>query len=71
MPGSRLPTAAAGNDRLYLYSLKALGFVRLRRGNVDGATRVLDELARLDPQDQVGGSVVADMAERVRSADAA
>ncbi|MCB1889489.1 MAG: hypothetical protein KDH20_17910 [Rhodocyclaceae bacterium] len=45
--------------------------MRLRRGNVDGATRVLDELARLDPQDQVGGSVVADMAERVRSADAA
>jgi len=63
--------SARGNDRLYLYSLKALGFVRLRRGNVDGATRVLDELARLDPQDQVGGSVVADMAERVRMADAA
>jgi len=63
--------SATGNDRLYLYSLKALGFVRLRLGNVDGAVSVLDELKRLDPLDQVGGSVVAGMAERLQIADAA
>ncbi|WP_227818152.1 hypothetical protein [Nitrogeniibacter aestuarii] len=63
--------AAQGHNRLYLYSLKAMGFVRLRRGNLDGATSVLDELARLDPLDQVGGSVVADLAERLQMADAA
>ena len=63
--------SATGNDRLYLYSLKAMGFVRLRRENVDGAVSVLDELARLDPLDQVGGSVVAGMAERLQVADAA
>jgi len=63
--------AATGIDRLYLYSLKAMGFVRLRRENVDGAVSVLDQLARLDPLDQVGGSVVAGMAERLQLADAA
>lgn len=63
--------AASGVDRLYLYSLKAMGFVRLRRNNVDCAVSVLDELARLDPLDQVGGSVVAGMAERLQMADAA
>jgi len=63
--------AACGNDRLYLYSLKAMGFVRLRRENVEGAVWVLDALARLDPLDQVGGSVVAGMAERLQMADAA
>jgi len=63
--------SAQGNDRLYLYSLKAMGFVRLRQENVDGAVSVLAELARLDPFDQVGGSVVAGMAERILMADAA
>lgn len=62
---------ASGVARLYLYSLKAMGFVRLRRENVDGAVSVLDELARLDPLDQVGGSVVAGMAGRLQVADAA
>ena len=62
---------AAGHARLYLYSLKALGFVRLRQGQVDAAAQALDQLARLDPGDQVGGSVVADMLMRVRLPDAA
>ena len=44
--------------RLYLYSLKALGFIRLRKGDNAGAGEVLAMLARLDPQDQVGGSVI-------------
>lgn len=49
--------------RLYLYSLKALAFIRLRMGNNDGAREVLDSLARLDPDDQVGGSVIMTLAE--------
>ncbi len=56
---------AQGPLRHYLYSLKALGFVRLRQGRIDEARRVLTRLCTLDPEDQVGGSVVLGMAERL------
>lgn len=57
------------NDRLYLYSLKAKGFVLLRMGKVDEAAAVLQQLQTLDPLDQVGGSVVMQMAERLLEQD--
>jgi hypothetical protein len=62
---------ALGPTRIYLYSLKALGFVRLRRGDLPGALTALEALARLDPTDQVGGSVVREMADRLTEAEAA
>ena len=52
-----------GDIRLYLYSLKALGFVSLRAGNIPLAHDVLEKLLSLDPLDEVGGSVVFEMAE--------
>jgi len=58
---SRIDTPA----RLYLYSLKALGFIRLRKGDNAGANEVLNALARLDPDDQVGGSVIMTLAASV------
>jgi len=62
---------ATGPTRIYLYSLKALGFVRLRREDLSGALSALEALDRLDPTDQVGGSVVRDMAERLLESDLA
>ncbi|GAB6042953.1 tetratricopeptide repeat protein [Endothiovibrio diazotrophicus] len=56
---------ATGDPRLYLYTLKALGFVSLRAGDLDTACRALEKLHELDPGDQVGGSVVRQMAERL------
>lgn len=56
---------ARGAIRFYLYSLKAKGFVNLRKGNVQEAHAVLTKLCELDVQDQVGGSVVYGMAERL------
>lgn len=41
--------------RLYLFSLKALGVIRLRRGRVKLAEQVLDKLLELDPTDELGG----------------
>lgn len=58
---------ARGAMRQYLYSLKAMGFVRLRRGDIDLAHAALSKLLELDPQDQVGGTVVYEMAERLYS----
>jgi len=55
----------SGARRLFLYSMKATGFVQLRNGNVEEAVAVLQKLQQLDPLDQVGGSVVMEMAERL------
>lgn len=51
-----------GPARLLLYSLKALAFISLRQEKLDEAGATLDLLARLDPEDRVGASVVRDMA---------
>lgn len=47
----------------YLYSLKALGFIRLRRQLEDEARLVLAVLRQLDPLDRSGGSVIMHLAE--------
>ena len=44
-----------GPERLYLFSLKALGVIRLRRGRVAQARAVLQKLLELDPHDEIGG----------------
>lgn len=54
-----------GAARSYLYSLKALAFIRLRQNDLDTANSVLGALARLDPEDLVGAQVVRDLAERM------
>lgn len=56
---------AEGELRLYLYTMKAHGFVSLRMGEVQTALAVLNKLRELDPLDRVGGSVVCEMAERL------
>lgn len=50
--------------RLYLFSLKALGVIRLRRGRVMAAHRVLSKLLKLDPTDEIGGSNFLGIARR-------
>jgi len=50
-----------GAGRLYLYSLKALAFVRLRQDDGGSASAILDAIARIDPEDQVGASVIRDL----------
>ncbi len=52
-----------GPARTYLYSLKALAFIRLRQGKHEEGRVLLDLLQQLDPQDQVGGSVISQLAE--------
>lgn len=44
-----------GPERLYLFSLKALGVIRLRRAKVEQARQVLEKLLELDPGDEIGG----------------
>ncbi len=58
-------TRPEGAERFYLYTLKALGFISLRMREFTLALAILDKLHELDPQDQVGGSVILDLARGV------
>ena len=55
--------------RYYLYALKAYAFVSLRQGEIERAQNLVAQLTMLDPLDQVGGSVVAELAGRVAEAE--
>ena len=46
----------------YLYTLKALAFIKLRQQADDDAHFILNLLRSLDPEDRVGGSVIMQLA---------
>lgn len=48
--------------RAYLYSLKALAFIRLRQNDYVSAQAILTALQNLDPDDVVGANVIRDLA---------
>ncbi len=50
---------AAGPARFALFSLKALSFIELKRGDRAAADALLDILAAVDPAGSVGWPVVA------------
>lgn len=45
-------------QHFYLFSLKALAFIRLRQQRLDDARAMLDKLREIDPEDSVGASVI-------------
>ena len=45
-------------QHFYLFSLKALAFIRLRQHRMDEAGEVLTKLREIDPHDSVGASVI-------------
>jgi len=49
----------------YLYTLKALAFIKLRQGYSIDAQLVLSHLQQLDPEDLSGASVIMDLAAGV------
>lgn len=55
-----------GPQRVYLYSLKALAFISLRKGLYERANNILEKLKQLDVDDLVGSSVISDLAEAVQ-----
>jgi hypothetical protein len=49
----------------YLFSLKALAFICLRRGNATESSAILAKLAEIDPGDSVGASVIRSILEGI------
>ncbi|UZE50322.1 hypothetical protein [Rhodopseudomonas sp. P2A-2r] len=58
-------TLPDGPGRFALYTLKALAFIQLRRGNPRQAAEMLGTLKQLDPAGTVGWPVVAALAEGI------
>lgn len=58
-----------GPARVYLYSLKALCFIRLRQNDSRGAAELFAALRRLDPDDQVGAGVLRDLADGLKEVE--
>jgi tetratricopeptide (TPR) repeat protein len=56
-------TDYASPAHFYLFSLKALAFIRLRQGDAEESANILLKLAELDPADSVGASVIRSIAE--------
>ena len=52
-----------GCAHFYLFSLKALGFIRLRRGDKTESAAILAKMEEIDPRDSVGASVIRSIAE--------
>ncbi len=50
----------------YLYTLKALAFIKLRQDYADQANNILDMMRKMDPEDRSGASVIMDLAEAVQ-----
>lgn len=48
-----------GAARFWLFTLKAMAFISLRRDDRDTATALVAQLRLLDPEDHLGASVVA------------
>lgn len=55
-------TATGEPQHFYLFSLKALAFIRLRLGRAGEARAILAKLAELDPLDTIGASVIRALA---------
>lgn len=52
-------------QHFYLFTLKALAFIRLRLGKRAESLALLDKLQELDPDDSVGSSVIRDLANEL------
>jgi hypothetical protein len=63
--GQKWDLYASETTLFYLYSLKALAFIKLRQGFNSDAQLILSHLRQLDPEDLIGASVIMDLAAGV------
>ncbi len=57
--------------RFYLFTLKGFAYLNLRLGDIEVGRAALQELRRLDPQDRVGGAVLAVVLARAEQGQSA
>lgn len=57
---------ASDTALFYLYTLKALAFIKLRQQQLSQAQAILAMMKGLDPEDRSGASVIMDLAEAMQ-----
>lgn len=57
--------------RFYLFTLKGFAYLNLRLGDIEVGRAALQELRRIDPQDRVGGAVLAVVLARAEQGQSA
>ena len=65
LDGKKWNLYASETTLFYLYSLKALAFIKLRQAQEIEAQLILSHLKQLDPEDLIGASVIMDLAAGV------
>lgn len=55
--------------RFYLFTLKGYAYLNMRLGDLDEGAQALAKLEELDPRDQLGGSVLRGVLERMGRED--
>lgn len=58
---------APGPARFWLFTLKALAFIRLRRNDAESASAYLAKVKHLDPEGGVGAGVIESLIQGARS----
>ena len=51
---TQAPTELLTQVRLYLFTLKAIGFLQMRLGNLDVSQSIFEKLVALDSKDRIG-----------------
>lgn len=64
-PASADWSDSGGPTHFYLFSLKALAFIRLRQRACADSAAILAKLSEIDPRDSIGADVIRDLARGV------
>ncbi|MFZ2450512.1 MAG: hypothetical protein WAW36_08335 [Methylovulum miyakonense] len=60
------PAAVLTQVRLYLFTLKAIGFLHMRLNNLDMSQAVFEKLVELDGKDRIGAQALLDLLKQCR-----
>ncbi len=60
------PTALLTQVRLYLFTLKAIGFLHMRLGLLDESQGIFEKLVALDSKDRIGAQALLDLLNQCR-----
>ena len=50
--------------RVYLFALKAHGYIKMRLGDLEGGKEAISKAMQLDPSDKVGAKILLEVVER-------
>ncbi len=61
-----VPAALLTQVRLYLFTLKAIGFLHMRLNDLDTSQAVFEKLVELDSKDRIGAQALLDLLKQCR-----